>query len=126
MARNFKVEKLEAGEYIISREPGNSMTPILKSREPVILEPVGGDWSGFEKGDIAYIKIHGRYYTHLVHGVDYEKGLQIGNNHGHIQGWTKKVYAKAHLIPALRHKDAEEYLKEWLKEKEEQKLKEEK
>lgn len=114
MVRNFKVEKLEAGEYIISREPGNSMTPKLKSREPVILEPVNGKWDGFEKGDIAYIKIHGNYYTHLVHGVDPEKGLLIGNNHGHVQGWTKKVYAKAYLIPPERHKDAEKYLEEWL------------
>ena len=122
--RNFKVEKLEKGEYIISREPGNSMTPILKSREPVILEPVYGDWSEFKKGDIAYIKIHGKYYTHLVYGIDKEKGLQIGNNHGYIQGWTKKVYAKAHLIPSSRHRDAEEYLKEWLLKEKENKLKE--
>lgn len=117
MKRNFKVEKLEKGETIISREPGNSMTPILQSREPVILEPVT-DWAGFKKGDIAYVKIHGNYYTHLVHGVDVEKGLLIGNNHGHVQGWTKKVYAKAHVIPKDKQKAAEEYLKEWLGENE--------
>lgn len=110
--RNYKVEKLEKGEWIVSREPGNSMTPILKSREAVILEPVFGKWERFKKGDIAYIKIHGRYYTHLVHGVDEEKGLQIGNNHGHVQGWTKKVYAIAHLIPKTWEKTAEEYLEE--------------
>lgn len=110
MARNFKIERLSKGECIISREPGNSMTPILKSREPVILEPET-DWNKFEKGDIAYIKIHGNYYTHLVYAVDRDKGLQIGNNHGHIQGWTKKVYAKAHLIP--KGYEPEEYLKQW-------------
>lgn len=47
MRRNFKVEKLEQGEPIISREPGNSMVPLLYSREPVILEPVK-DWSVFK------------------------------------------------------------------------------
>lgn len=114
--RNYKVERLEKGECIISREPGNSMTPILFSREPVILEPCN-DWNQFKKGDIAYIKIHGRYYTHLVYGVDKEKGLQIGNNHGHVQGWTKKVYAKAHVIPTEWKSKAEEYLKVWLDEK---------
>ena len=113
--RNYKVEKLEKGEYIISREPGNSMTPILKSREPVILEPMN-DWNNFKTGDIAYVKIHGRFYTHLVHGVDKERGLSIGNNHGHVQGWTKKIYAKAHLIPDEWKKDAEKYLEIWLKE----------
>lgn len=114
--RNFKIEKLEKGEPIISREPGNSMTPILKSREPVILEPVSG-WEGFRKGDIAYVKIHGRYYTHLVHGVDPDKGLLMGNNHGHIQGWTKKVYAKAHLIPDEWKGNEERYLENWKNEK---------
>lgn len=110
MARNFKIEKLSKGECIISREPGNSMTPILKSRQPVILSPET-DWNKFEKGNIAYVKIHGNYYTHLVYAVDKDKGLQIGNNHGHIQGWTKKVYAKAHLIP--KEYEPEEYLKIW-------------
>lgn len=111
--RNYKIEKLTKGEVIISREPGNSMTPILKSKEPVLLEPVK-DWSGLKKGDIAYVRIHGNYYTHLVHGVNPEKGLLIGNNHGHIQGWTKKVYAKAHLIPEEWKGREEEYLKKFL------------
>lgn len=114
--RNFKVERLEKGECIISREPGNSMTPILKSREPVILEPEN-DWNKFKEKDIAYIKIHGHYYTHLVHGVNPDKGLLIGNNHGHVQGWTKKVFAKAHLIPKEWTHKAEEYLENWLKKK---------
>lgn len=118
MARNFKVEKLERGEYIVSRESGNSMTPLIKSREPIILEPET-DWNKFAKGDIAYVKIHGRYYTHLVHSVDADKGILIGNNHGHVQGWTKRVYAKGHIIPSDRLKDAETYLEEWLKEMEE-------
>lgn len=113
--RNFKVEKLEAGIPIISREPGNSMTPLLMSREPVVLEPKT-EWMEFEPGDIAYIKIRGAYYTHLVHGVDKTRGLLIGNNHGHIQGWTKKIFAKAHLIPAEYKSDAEAYLEIWKKE----------
>lgn len=122
--RNFKVEKLEKGECIISREPGNSMTPILQSREPVILEPMT-DWNKFKKKDIAYIKIHGKYYTHLVYAVDKDKGLEIGNNKGHIQGWTKKVFAKAHLIPKEWKDKAEEYLKIWIKENKNNDIKEE-
>lgn len=35
MGRNFKVEKLQAGETIISKEPGNSMLPLIKSKQPV-------------------------------------------------------------------------------------------
>ena len=112
--RNYKIERLSKGEPIISREPGNSMTPLIKSREPVMLAPVK-NWYGFKKGDIAYVKIHGNYYTHLVHEVDPEKGLLMGNNHGHIQGWTKKVYAKAYLIPGEWKGQEEEYLEEWKK-----------
>lgn len=114
--KNFKVEKLEKGECIVSREPGNSMVPILYSKEPVILEPET-DWNNFKKGDIAYVKIHGRYYTHLVHGVDEKKGLLMGNNHGHVQGWTKKIFAKAHLIPKHWDGSAEEYLEVFNKER---------
>lgn len=118
MARNFKVERLLKGEYLVSREPGNSMTPLIKSREPIILEPKT-DWNEFSKGDVAYVKIHGRFYTHLVHGVDKDKGLLIGNNHGHIQGWTKTVFAKGHIIPRDRLADAEKYLEEELSKKQE-------
>lgn len=96
--KNRVVELLEKGKPIINKEPGNSMTPILTSKEPVILEPIT-TLEGIEKGDIVFAKIRGRYYTHLVHGIDKEKGILLGNNHGHVQGWTKKVYAKAHRIP---------------------------
>lgn len=115
MSHSHKVQRLAQGETIISREPGNSMTPILESREPVILEPKT-DWNEFQKGDIAYVKIHGSHYTHLVYGVDKTKGLLIGNNHGHVQGWTKKVFAKAHKIPFEYKSKADQYLKLWLEE----------
>jgi len=87
-----KAERLLAGEIIISKEPGNSMTPVLKSRQPVRLAPC--KWEDCEKGDIVYCKVRGNFYTHLVKGKDAKKGVLIGNNHGHINGWTKKVYGK--------------------------------
>lgn len=90
--RNFKVEKLQAGETIISKEPGNSMTPILKSRQPFKLMPV--KWEDCEIDDIVYCKVRGNFYTHFVKGKDEQKGLLIGNNHGNINGWTKQVYGK--------------------------------
>jgi hypothetical protein len=90
--RNFKVEKLLAGETIISKEPGNSMTPILQSRQPVEITPC--KWEDVEIGDIVYCKVHGNYYTHLVKGKNEKRGVEIGNNHGNINGWTKNVYGK--------------------------------
>jgi hypothetical protein len=89
---NWKVEKLLAGETIISKEPGNSMTPILKSRQPVKLAPI--KWTDCKKGDIVYCKVKGHFYTHLVKAIDLDMGVQIANNHGHVNGWTKQVYGK--------------------------------
>ena len=92
MGRNFKVEKLQAGETIISKEPGNSMLPLIKFRQPVKIEPAG--WEDVKAGDIVYCKVKGNYYTHLVSAVDANKGCQISNNSGYVNGWTKNVFGK--------------------------------
>ena len=89
---NWKVEKLLSGETITSKEAGNSMLPILKSKQPVVLEPT--DWTKVKTGDIVYVKVHSYYYTHLVKATDLRKGALIGNNKGGINGWSKQVYGK--------------------------------
>lgn len=88
----WKVDKLLAGETIISKEPGNSMTPILRSKQPVKIVPA--TWQEVEVGDIVYCRVKGNYYTHLVKAKNGRRGCQIGNNHGHINGWTKNIYGK--------------------------------
>lgn len=89
---NFKVEKLMAGETIISKEPGNSMLPLIKSKQPVKIEPCS--WEDVEVGDIVYCKVSGNHYTHLVSAKDPKRGVQISNNKGRVNGWTKNVYGK--------------------------------
>lgn len=89
---NWKVERLLSGETITSKEAGNSMLPILKSKQPVVLEPT--DWTKVKDGDIVYCKVKGNYYTHLVKATNPKRGVLIGNNHGNINGWTKAVYGK--------------------------------
>lgn len=89
---NIKVEKLLKGETIISKEPGNSMLPLIKSRQPVRLVPA--TWEQVEVKDIVYCKVHGNLYTYRVWAKDPHKGVQIGNNKGHINGWTKAVFGK--------------------------------
>lgn len=90
--RNFKVEKLLAGETIISKEPGNSMLPLIKSKQPVKIEPI--TWEKVNINDIVYCKVHGNYYTHLVKAIDPNKGCLIGNNKGGLNGWTKNIFGK--------------------------------
>lgn len=91
--KNRKIEKLLNGETIITSEKGNSMTPIINSGQKHVLEPIS-DISKIEKGDIVYRKVKGVLYTHLVKAIDPKRGLLIGNNHGKINGWTKRVYGR--------------------------------
>ena len=92
MNKNWKIEKLAAGETIISKEPGNSMLPLIKSKQPVKLVPAS--WEEIIPGDIVYCKCKGNLYTHLVQAIDPVKGCLISNNKGRVNGWTKNVYGK--------------------------------
>ena len=92
MTRNIKAERLQAGDTITSKEPGNSMSPILKHRQPCKIEPI--TWDKVKVGDIVYCKVSGNYYTHLCTATDPKRGCQISNNYGHVNGWTRAVYGK--------------------------------
>ena len=90
--KNYKLEKLQKGESIITSEKGNSMVPLLKSGQKHKLSPT--TWDKVEVGDIVYCKVKGHYYTHLVKAINKDKGCQIGNNKGRINGWTKQIFGK--------------------------------
>jgi len=90
--KNYKLEKLQNGETFITKESGNSMSPIIKSGQSHKLAP--SKWEECVEGDIVYCKVKGNFYTHLVKGKDNVKGLLIGNNKGGTNGWTKQVYGK--------------------------------
>ena len=101
---NFKsAEELVKGKVGRITGIGNSMTPILKSRQPVIVSPITEDMT-FEKNDIVFCKVKGNYYLHKICSmriVDNDKEqFLIGNNHGHMNGWVnkEKVYGKVTLI----------------------------
>lgn len=64
---------------------GNSMTPILKSRQAVICEPVKDD-TKLNKRDIVLCKVRGHHYLHLIWAVKPDGTYLIGNNHGHANG----------------------------------------
>lgn len=80
------VARITAGERVINREGGNSMVPLIASRQPVTIEAV--DTAKLERGDIVYVKVHGNVYTHKVLGLRTGE-VQIGNNKGGVNGWTK-------------------------------------
>lgn len=74
---------------------GNSMTPILKSGQSVICEPIKDD-TKLGKKDIVLCKVKGHYYLHLIWAVRNDKEYLIGNNHGHPNGWVSRsqIYGK--------------------------------
>ncbi|WQJ53464.1 MAG: hypothetical protein [Wendovervirus sonii] len=89
-------EHLRAGETCKLIGIGNSMTPILKSRQPVICCPVTED-TVLKKRDIVMCKVKGHYYLHLIHAIKADGQMfLIGNNHGHMNGWVGRnnIYGK--------------------------------
>lgn len=110
MVKNWKSILLCMGETIISREPGNSMVPKIKSRQPVRIEPCG--WEDVSPGDIVYCKVKKNFYTHLVKSVG-KRGCLICNNKGRINGWTKDVYGKViDILPMDYHGPSREKKKD--------------
>lgn len=103
------IARLKAGESVSFREGGNSMTPKIKSRQLCTYAPVIKHEDANES-DAVFCKVGGAYYTHLIYskqlvrtgtnGAPDEYRFQIGNNHGHINGWTTldKVYGRVIAI----------------------------
>lgn len=83
-------EHLQNGETCKVTGIGNSMTPILKSRQAVIVVPVT-DEIELKKRDIVFCKVNGHYYLHLIHSIKNDSTYLIGNNHGHMNGWVSKA-----------------------------------
>ena len=92
-------QKLQEGNVCKVTGIGNSMLPILKSRQPVICEPVT-EQTELGKDDIVLCKVRGNFYLHLVWATRKLKSGKtqylIGNNHRHANGWIGKsqVYGK--------------------------------
>ena len=82
-------EHLRNGETCKITGIGNSMTPILKSKQPVICEPVNEE-TELKKKDIVLCKVKGHYYLHLIHAIRNNSSYLIGNNHGHMNGWISR------------------------------------
>jgi len=89
---HYKQKLLEEGKTFETSERGNSMVPLIKSGQKHILAPI--KLEDVEIGDIVFCKVKGSYFTHLVTAKNDTKGVQISNNHGHVNGWTKAVFGK--------------------------------
>lgn len=88
------MEKLKNGQTCLVQGIGQSMTPILKSGQVCEVIPMT-DEIELEKNDIVFCKVNGHFYLHKICAVK-GKQYQIGNNHGHINGWVTRnsLYGK--------------------------------
>jgi hypothetical protein len=79
--------RVAAGETVDFRPSGDSMTPLVRSRQQVRVAPV--DPARVTVGDIVLARVAGTVYLHLVSAVDpARRRVQISNNHGRVNGWT--------------------------------------
>jgi hypothetical protein len=74
-----------AGRTVRFRPTGNSMVPLVRSRQEVTVAPV--DPGALEVGDIVLARVAGATYLHLVSALDQGR-VQISNNRGRVNGWT--------------------------------------
>jgi SOS-response transcriptional repressor LexA len=89
------IAMLQQGETVKFRPKGNSMTGLINSGDLVTVAPRLDRHP--EKGDIVLCKVMGNQYLHLVKAVD-GKRIQIGNNHGRINGWTSLAQIYGYCI----------------------------
>ena len=82
------IKKLQSGETIQFRPRGNSMTGKIESGQLVTVKPFDIETGVIWKNSIVLCKVAGKQYLHLVTAVG-EDSVQISNNKGHVNGWTK-------------------------------------
>lgn len=87
----YAIDKLLKKEGVVINPRGNSMTPKIESGDRVELIPC--DIADVQVDDVVLCRVKGSDYLHLVKAVG-DGEVLIGNNHGKINGWTRKVYGK--------------------------------
>lgn len=68
------------------------MLPIIESGQ--LLTAIPTTVEALNVGDVAFCRVKGRLMTHLVTAKNEKRGVQISNNFGHVNGWTKTVFGK--------------------------------
>lgn len=80
-------DRIGGGETVEFRPTGDSMVPLIHSRQRVRVAPV--DPALVAPGDIVLARVSGTVYLHLVSAVDApRRRVQIAGNRGRVNGWT--------------------------------------
>jgi hypothetical protein len=85
------LDALRRGETVKIRPKGRSMEPLVHSGQLCTIQPTG--LADIQVDDIVLCRVHGKVYLHKV--LASERGrVLIGNNRGHINGWTAMVFGR--------------------------------
>ena len=93
-------EHLKNGEECIVVGFGQSMTPILKSGQPVRVISVQEN-TELNKNDIVFVKVSVHFYLHKISAIKNNKSYQISNNHGHVNGWVSRAQIYGKVVEIL-------------------------
>jgi hypothetical protein len=98
--------RVAAGATVQFKPTGNSMVPLIRSRQPVKVVPV--DPGKIEVGDIVLAKVAGTVYLHLVSAIANGR-VQISNNRGRVNGWTspERVYRLCVEVEGVARRNVE-------------------
>lgn len=92
---NRAIALLREGKEAVVKPHGSSMRPRVESGATVTLAPVAT--GELAVGDVVLCRVAGNVYLHLVTAIQGDR-VQIGNNRGKINGWTRAVYGRATAI----------------------------
>lgn len=100
-------DRVASGETATFRQTGNSMAPLIRNRDEVVVVPVDPDL--VEVGDIVLTRVAGNVYVHMVKAVDrHRRRVLIGNNRGRTNGWTgyERVYGIVVTVGGIERPEA--------------------
>ena len=93
------VDALRAGETVQVRPRGHSMRPRIHDGDLVTIAPC--DPASVEKDEVVLVRLRGNWLLHKVTAVDGPR-VQIGNNHGRINGWAGRASVLGRVIRVER------------------------
>ena len=93
------VDALRAGDTVRVRPRGHSMKPRIFDGDLVTIAPC--DPATVEKDEVVLVRLRGNWLLHKVTAVDGPR-VQIGNNHGHINGWAGRASVLGRVVAVER------------------------
>lgn len=87
---------LREADQVEFRPRGNSMEPIVKDNQLVVVRAVR-ELTPLEPGDVVLCTVNGRQYLHLIKAVNADRYL-IGNNRGGLNGWTNRKHVHGVML----------------------------